>query len=67
MDLAKAAQDAILKHLKPVLKPLLLDLAKDVVFVALKEAAAKTATPIDDSIIAIAEPIIEKAIDDMNV
>lgn len=65
--MGKLVQALLIKHLTPVLKPFLMDFAKGIVFPALKEAAAKTATPIDDSLVAIAEPIVAKAIDDMKV
>jgi hypothetical protein len=64
---AEEAKMEILKAVLPLLKPMLKKLAKEVVFAQLKEAAAKTSTPIDDMLYTAAEPAIEKMIDDLKI
>ena len=62
-NFGKAAADGVKEALKAVLKPLLLQFAKDVVQL-LKDEAAKSSTPIDDVIVAAAEPQIIKMVED---
>jgi len=57
---------SILEALKPVMKPFLKSFAHSVVAV-LKAEAAKTATPIDDTILAMADSKIDELIDKLHL
>ena len=58
--LVEAVKGAVISALKPLLKEFSQDLIN-----LLKAEAAKTSTPIDDMVIAAAQPGVEKMVDDL--
>lgn len=59
-DTIAALKTALIPALKPVLKAFAHDIIE-----LLKVEAAKTATPLDDLVIAASQPAVEKLVDDL--
>lgn len=63
MNIGDALKGIADELLKPLLKPLAKALFSKVLIPVLKEAAAKTATPLDDAVVSIIEKEGQAAID----